>query len=212
MCYSRKQWNQKKRWRGCSHVVKSLFFLTGCGGKWASCLRWGVICWMETFVSQLGCSFRCHHSGQVSSSVTALPSRPSPFLVPCSCPASVLTRLRWVLGSAQGRGTWPCGCKWVGKGRALILAQRAQLFILTAPFLHRLELSKSPFDFIMLLFLFLCWGPPTTFHKLPSMSSKNARTLQISGQSPLLFWKVNNARFKHPGGFWCFTAPDFRDS
>lgn len=112
-------------------------------------------------------------------------SFPGAMLLPCISPDAPQMSAR--VSTREGIWPWPCGCKWVGKGRALILAQTAQLFILTAPFLHRLELSKSPFDFVMLLFLFLCRGPPTTFHKLPSMSSKNARTLQISGQSPLLF-------------------------
>lgn len=167
---------------GCSHVVKRLFFLTSCGGKWASCLRWGVICWMETFVAQLACSFWCHCSGQVSSSVTGLSPRPSPFLAPCSCLASVLTLLRWVLRSAQGRGHGHIAANRLGKEECSFWQSVPSCSHRTLPPQAGAEQIS---DFSCLLSPLAAWHHPP-----PSMSSENARTLQISGQSPLLFWKV----------------------
>lgn len=56
-----------------------------------------------------------HCSGEISSTVTTLPPRPSPFLAPCSCLTSVLMLLRGVLGSVQAREHHPVAANGLGK-------------------------------------------------------------------------------------------------
>ena len=89
-------------------------------------------------------------------------SFPGAMLLPCISPNACQMSAR----VSTREGTRPRGCKWVGKGGVLILAQRDQLFVLAAPFLPRLELSKPPLDIVMPLSPFLCLGSPTTFHEL----------------------------------------------
>lgn len=155
-------------------------FLAGCVGKWASWLRWSVIFWMETFA----CSFGCHHSGQVSSSVIAVPPRPAPFLTPCFCLASFLMVLRWVLGSAQGMGRGCVAANGLEKEECSFWHRKPSYF-------HRnLPLQAGAEQ----VFIWCCCAlfPPLSAwdHPSPSTSSENAKTLQISAQSSLLFWKV----------------------
>lgn len=184
LCYARKQWNQekkKKMWRGCSRVVKSLFFLTGCGGKWASCLRWGVICWMETFVS-LRPLVPPLRAGLFS--VITLPPRPSPFLALCSCLASILTLLRWVPGSARGRGHGCVAADGLGKEEHSFWHKEPGCSFSPHPSspgwswatLHSLS---------CLFFPALCSGSPTTFHEL--QKCKNPSDFWSES---LLSWRV----------------------
>lgn len=88
-------------------------------------------------------------------------SFPDPVLLPCIIPDGPQVSAR----VSTGDGMWPCGCKWVGKGRVLIMAQKAQLF---SPHPSSPGWSWASLH-LMLLCPFspsLCLGSPITFHKL----------------------------------------------
>lgn len=70
-------------------------------------------------------------------------SFPGTLLLPCISPDAAQMSAR----VSTREGTSPCGCKWVGKGGVLILAQRAQLFVLPIPFLTQLQGSSIQEDF-----------------------------------------------------------------
>lgn len=117
-------------------------------------------------VSRLAWSFGCHRSGQVSSSVIALPPRPSPLLEPCSCLASVLTLLRWVLGPAQGRGRGRVAVNGLGKEECSFWHGELSCSFSPRP-------SSPGWSWARLCLMLscpfspsLCLGSPTTFHEL----------------------------------------------
>lgn len=122
--YARKQWNQKQRWRGCSHVVQSVFthwlwremsFLLKVRCHLLAgnlCVPAGLLLWVPPTRAGL---FQCDCS----------PSQALSFPAPCSCLASVLMLLRCVLGSAQGRGHGHVAAKGLGKEECAFLAWKA---------------------------------------------------------------------------------------
>lgn len=122
--YARKQWNQKQRWRGCSHVVQSVFthwlwremsFLLKVRCHLLAgnlCVPAGLLLWVPPARAGL---FQCDCS----------PSQALSFPAPYSCLASVLMLLRCMLGSAQGRGQGHVAAKGLGKEEYAFLAWRA---------------------------------------------------------------------------------------
>lgn len=133
---------------------------------------------METFVSQLAYSFWSCCSEQVSSSAITFSPRPSLFVALCLCLASVLTLLRWVLGSAWGRGHVHVAAVGLGKECSFWHREPSCSFS-PHPSSPGWSWAILHYDSGKLLFLLSLLGITHTFHQLQKCKNPAAFWLEL---------------------------------